>query len=36
MEGQGVLPLAIRPLAPEYHIVGRVTVVGVTRDDNLE
>lgn len=36
MEGQGVLPLAIRPLSPDYHIVGRVTVVAMARDDNLE
>lgn len=36
MEGQGALPLSIRPLAPEYHIVGRITVVSITRDDNLD
>lgn len=36
MEGQGALPLSIRPLAPAYHLVGRITVVRVTRDDNLD
>lgn len=35
-EGQGALPLAIRPLAPAYRIAGRVTAVTIATDDNLD
>jgi 4-hydroxy-4-methyl-2-oxoglutarate aldolase len=35
-EGAGALPLDIRPLEREYHVVGRVSVVTIARDDNLD
>ncbi len=35
-EGAGALPLTIRPLEREYHVAGRVSVVTIARDDNLD
>lgn len=35
-EGAGALPLTIRPLERAYRVVGRVSVVTITRDDNLD
>lgn len=35
-EGAGALPLWIRPLTPEARIVGRISVVSIARDDNLD
>lgn len=35
-EGAGALPMGIRPLAREYRVMGRVSVVTITRDDNLD
>ncbi len=35
-EGAGALPLSIRPLERKYRVVGRVSVVTITRDDNLD
>lgn len=35
-DGEGALPLSIRPLAQDYRIVGRLTVARITCDDNLD
>lgn len=35
-DGMGALPLAIRPLAPDYRIAGRVTAVTIGADDNRD
>ena len=35
-EGAGALPLDIRPLEREWRVVGRVSVVTIARDDNLD
>ena len=34
-DGEGVLPLWIRPLAPEMRVVGRASTATVGRDDSL-
>lgn len=36
LESAGALPPAIRPLELDYHIAGRVSVVTIARDDNLD
>ena len=36
LEGAGALPLTIRPLAPEYRVAGRISVVRIGKDDNLD
>ncbi len=35
-EGAGALPLTIRPLERAYRVAGRVSVVTIARDDNLD
>ena len=34
-DGEGVLPLHIRPLSPDLHVVGRASTATVSRDDSL-
>ncbi|HEX8733507.1 MAG TPA: hypothetical protein VF725_15765, partial [Ktedonobacterales bacterium] len=36
LEGVGALPPTIRPLAPEYRVAGRISVVSIAQDDNLD
>lgn len=36
LEGAGALPLTLRPLAPEYRVVGRISVAHIAQDDNLD
>lgn len=35
-EGEGALPLDIRPLAPDYRVAGRVMALTIGIDDNLD
>ena len=34
-DGEGVLPGWIRPLSPDFHVVGRASTATVSRDDSL-